>query len=118
MGATPKWGLGQAVDFLEELTRKKNTRGRQRLPQLGTQDVRFLKEALEGGQRFRAFCSVVDLLLWDHACPTTFGLYLGARSAELAFHTIHKSLRPGVLNLAYRQGIGFEFTIFVMEFEK
>lgn len=113
-------GVGQATDLLDELSRQESLEAPASMPQLGAKEIGTLRQALEGGRRFQAFCSMVEAHLWNHtrSRPTAFGRYLGAKPTKLNFQKIHRELDPVHLGLDWRKGIGFQFTVHVMEFEK
>jgi len=83
------------------------------------EDVGFFSEALEGGDRFRLFCEVVERHLWDatYERPTPLGAALNAKSSEeINFHKLLPALRTEKLSLSYRSVIGFDFPIHVLSF--
>jgi len=83
-------------------------------------DVAFYREVLEGTDRFRLFCEVVEHHLWDAggARPTPLGVVLNATRRPLDLHGLHPNLRTESIGLSYDSGIGFDFTIHVLTFEK
>lgn len=101
-------GFNQVCHHLEE------TQGT-----LRDHDIPLLRTALEGSDRFRLFCEVVEHHLWDaaHERPTALGAVLGAERTHVDLHKLHPPLRTKKLSLSYQTGIGFDFSIHVLAFE-
>jgi len=66
-------------------------------------DVAFYREVLEGTDRFRLFCEVVEHHLWDAgaARPTSLGAALNATSKPLDLQALHPNLRTESIGLSY-----------------
>ncbi len=87
---------------------------------IADKDVGLLSDALEGGDRFRLFCDVVEHHLWDAAYerPTALGAAVNARRVPIDFHKLNPALRTEKLSLSYDSGIGFDFSIHVHAFDR
>jgi len=86
----------------------------------GFRNVAFYRDALEGSERFRLFDEFVEHHLWDAGIdrPTALGAALNADRVPLELHQLLPDLDFESIGLGHGTGVGFDFPIHVLTFER